>query len=81
VTHRRRRVTTLGELAAGAAQGKRVVLSVGSLDGVFLAALAKLQLRPAGPGTSCWAEGIGDANHASYIPNGRADDAGDNITR
>ncbi len=58
----RRKTDTLGDLAAGAAAGRRVVASVGQLDGAFLAALQRLQLAPLGDQVSTWADGIGD-NH------------------
>ena len=56
----RRKVDRLANIAAG----RRVVLSAGTLDGPFLAALQRLQLAPLGDGAvvSSWAAGIGD-NH------------------
>ena len=47
--------------AAAAARGRKVVLSVGSIDGRLLAALAALRNTPAADGTaatSTWAEGV-----------------------
>ena len=69
----RRRVDTLGDLAAGAGQGgRRVVCSVGALDGPFLAALAKLQ-PIAGSDRGCvstWVDGIGDQVHQEKVNDG-----------
>lgn len=63
----RRKTDTLGDLAAGAAHGRRVVASVGQLDGAFLAALAKVQLAATTEGTpvSTWGEGVTDAPPAA----------------
>lgn len=72
----KRRAPTFGDLADGAAGGRRVVVSVGSLDGVLLQALAKVQLVPNdGAGEpSTWGEGITDSNPFSQLPEGgRAD--------
>jgi len=63
----RRKPPTFGDLAAGAAHGRRVVASVGQLDGAFLAALAKVQLASTTDGTpvSTWGEGVTDAPPAA----------------
>ena len=63
----RRKVDTIGDLAAGAAAGRRnVVLSVGSMDGAFLAALQRLNLSTivdtAAP-VSTWADGVNNCLH------------------
>lgn len=60
----RRKVDGIGRNARGAAQRRRVVLSIGSMDGVLLQALARVQLAATdGATTSTWADGIGDQAH------------------
>lgn len=61
----KRKTSTLGDLAAGADHGRRVVMSCGQLDGPFLAALARVRIQPAlgsDPGcdapTASWGEGV-----------------------
>lgn len=56
----RRKAPTITNLADGAAAGRRVVVSVGTLDGPFLAALAKVRLVPNGNigDPSTWGPGV-----------------------
>lgn len=65
----RRKAPTLATLADNAAGGRRVVLSSGSMDGAFLAALQRLNLCPIGhtdgDSASTWAPGIDTANAES----------------
>ena len=72
----RRKAPTITNLADGAAAGRRVVVSVGTLDGPFLAALAKVQLLPIGTTdgdqVSTWGDGVTNANPCSNTPEGGA---------
>lgn len=56
----RRNVNTLGSLAAGAARGRNVVVSVGTLDGPMLQALAAVRIVPAAGSdmASTWGDGV-----------------------
>ena len=58
----KRKTSTLGELAAGAAAGRRVVASVGQLDGAFLAALQRVNLAAGDVPASTWGEGVRSDN-------------------
>lgn len=61
-----RRRLDLARAAAAADGGKRVVLSCGSLDGAFLAALAKVRVIPAGSvPTSTWGPGVDQGQGAA----------------
>lgn len=74
----RRRAPTLATLADNAAAGRRVVLSAGTLDGPFLAALQRLNLltnaENSGDSASTWAEGVGTSNAESQMPEGGRND-------
>lgn len=64
----RRRAPTLATLADNAAAGRRVVLSAGTLDGAFLAALQRVNLLTNAENSgevSTWAPGIGTHNAQS----------------
>ena len=66
----RRKVDTLGDLAAGADTGRRIVLSVGSLDGGLLAALANVRIVAIpddGSEPSTWGDGV---NHGLQAEGG-----------
>jgi len=69
---------TVADLAAGAAHGRRVVMSAGSMDGAFLAALAKVGLAGAdGAVTSTWADGVASHNGQVSVGNGTANPSSD----
>ena len=59
----RRKTDNLGDLAAGAAAGRRVVASVGQLDGAFLAALQRVNLAAGDVPASTWGDGVTSADN------------------
>lgn len=67
----RRKVAGLAGLARDTARGRQIVLSAGSIDGAFLAALQRLNLTPIGvtlgDQVSTWADGVTTANAQSQI--------------
>ncbi len=65
---------TIGDLVPRTDAGRRVVCSVGSLDGPMLAALQRLQVAVVDGEQSTWAEGIGPSNRISDMPGGGASD-------
>ena len=63
-----RKTSAIADLAARADAGRQLVVSVGTLDGPFLAALQRLQLPPLGEQGSTWAAGVGTHNADSQMP-------------
>lgn len=68
----KRRAPTIADLATGAAGGRRVVLSAGTLDGPMLAALQRLNLlknvEDSLSAASTWGDGVTTANAQSQMP-------------
>lgn len=80
----RRKVDGLADAARRAAGDRRVVLSAGSIDGAFLAALAKVQptIQPAAGSdmASTWGEGVNLDTDKLGLSEGGTDGA-DQVTR
>ena len=67
----RRKTGAIADLAARADAGRQLVVSVGTLDGPFLAALAGLMLKNveiSGEQGSTWGDGVGTHNADSQSP-------------
>lgn len=72
----RHKTSAIADLATRADAGRQLVVSVGSLDGPFLAALAKVKMPTftnISGAPSAWSEGIATAKSISHIAQEGAD--------